>query len=31
MGRKAIVWLFQAANKLNLAREDFDMDKKGKT
>ena len=30
MGRKAIVWTFQATNKLNLTREDLDMTKKGK-
>ena len=26
MGRKAIVWKFQATNKRNLTRENLDMD-----
>ena len=30
MGRKTIVWIFQATNKQNLTREDLDMAKKGK-
>ena len=30
MGRKAIVWRFQATNKRNLTREDFEMAKKEK-
>ena len=29
MGRKAIVWIFQEANKRNLTQEDSDMAKKG--
>ena len=30
MGRKAIVWIFQATNKRNLSRKDLDVVKKGK-
>ena len=31
MGRKAIVWIFQAANMQNLTLEDLDMTKKRKS
>ena len=30
MGRKTTVWIFQATNKRNLTRKNFDMAKKGK-
>ena len=30
MGRKSVVWIFQAKNMRNFTREDWDMAKKGK-